>query len=177
MKVPSLLVLMLTLLLLAAGETGSAQHGSKEDLVTTVYLPYSDTTLIYSELGPLALNSSHRVRSLILQISAEHKGKNRITPELVRLSLSAQGRWSPGDEHRPHLLIFTDQRTFYARGPDKSTYYSPSLDFEMMDFSLPREQFLRVAGARTVRPQLDGVDLRLTDAQLKRLKAFAKELQ
>ena len=177
MKIPSLLILILTLLLLAPGEGGSAHQGSREDLVTTVYLPYNDTTLIYSDLGQLALNPSHKSRRLMIQISAQYKGKNRIKPDLVRLSIFAHPRWSPSDEHKPRLLIFADGITFDAAGPEKGTYYSVSLDLEMMDFALPREQFLHVAGARTVRPQLDGVDLDLTDDQLKRLQAFAKELQ
>jgi hypothetical protein len=177
MKIPSLLVLMLTLLLLAPGEGGSAHQGSREDLVTTVYLPNSDTTLLYSDLGELALYPSHKSRGLSMQIRAEYKGKNRIKPELVQLFLTAHPRWSLSDEHKPRLLIFADRIAFDARGPDNSTGYSVSLDFEMMYFVLPREQFLRVAGARTVRRQLDGVDLDLTDAQLKRLKVFGKELQ
>lgn len=176
MKISSLLVLMFTFLLLAPGERGSAHQGS-EDLVTTVYLPYSDTTLIYSDVGPLALNTSHRIRHLMLQIRAEYKGKNRIKPELVRLFLGTHSRWSLSDKHKPRLLIFADRRTLDVSGPENSTGYSFSLDLEMMAFAIPREKFLNVARARTVRLQLDGVDLDLTDAQLKRLKAFAKEIK
>ena len=177
MKISSLFILMLSLLLLVPAAGGSAHQGTSQDLVTTVYLPYADTTLIYSDLGPLALSPSHRSRNLTMQISAEHKGKDRAKPEFVELKLFARPRWSISDEHKPRLLIFADRRTFDARGPDKSTSYSISLDLEWMYFTLPREQFLQVAKARTVRPQLDGVDLDLTDAQLKRLQAFANELQ
>ena len=178
MKIPSLLILMLTLLLLAPVEGGSARQGSREDLVTTVYLPPGDLTLIYSELGELRLNPSNRIRGLSMQISAQYKGQKKIKPELVQLRLGAHPRrWSLSDERTPRLLVFADGRTFDADERDKKIGYSVSLDFEMMDFALPREQFLRVARARTVRLQLDGVDFDLTDAQLKRLKAFAKEIQ
>ena len=176
MKIPSLLILILTLLLIILGEGGSAHQGSRKDLVTTVYQPYNDTTLIYSELGQLALNPSHRVQHLSMQISAEYKGKNRSKPEFVRLLLTAHPKWSLSDERKPRLLIFADGKTFEARGPDKAGY-SPSLDFEMMGFAMSREEFLRVARARVVRLQLDEVDLELTDAQRKRLQAFAKELR
>ena len=46
-----------------------------------------------------------------------------------------------------------------------------------MYFTLPLEQFVRVAKAKRVRLQLDGVDFELTDPQLKRVKALAKELK
>jgi hypothetical protein len=67
--------------------------------------------------------------------------------------------------------------TFNARGPDKRPHYSVSRDVESMYFTLLREQFLQLARARRVKTQLDGVDSDLTDAQVKRLQAFAKELQ
>ncbi|HET6648327.1 MAG TPA: hypothetical protein VFH01_13450, partial [Pyrinomonadaceae bacterium] len=167
---------MLGLLVLAPNERGSAHQGGSEELATRIYLHYSDTTMIYSELGLLALNPPNRTRHLTMQIRVEYKGKNRIKPELVQLFLGAYPRWSPSDKHKTHLLIFTDRRTFDVGEPEKSGY-SFSLDLEMMNFTLPREQFLSVARATKVRLQLDGVDVDLTDAQLKRLKAFAKEIK
>jgi hypothetical protein len=176
MKTVSLLMLVLTLSLLAPGESSRAHPQNQEEgFVKTYYNHLNDTTLVHMDLGVFHLTPPRGTKSLSMRLSAEYKGKKKVKPGLVRVEVSLRGRWSISDDQKPRLLIFSDKETLEAS--DSAKGYSPSLNFEWMSFTLPLDEFLQVAKARRLRPQIDGVDLELTATQSKWLRAFGKELE